>query len=104
MIEIDFQEEYNKPIVLYNGCICRTRVSNDKITIFEDFDTCNLQEIDKIKIVEIMNKIIDNSKRNMNFESTLYSIAPNYKVYRFPPIRLEKPIQRSGDNKIMYDL
>lgn len=20
MIEIDFQEEYNKPIVLYNGC------------------------------------------------------------------------------------
>jgi len=56
MIEIDFQEKYNKPIVLYNGCICRTRVSNDKITIIEDFDTCNLQEIDKIKIVEIMNK------------------------------------------------
>ena len=37
MIEIDFQEEYNKPIVLHNGCICRTKVSNDKIKIIEDF-------------------------------------------------------------------
>ncbi len=56
MIEIDFQEKYNKPIVLYNGCICRTLINNDKITIIEDFQTCNLQEIDKIKIVEIMNE------------------------------------------------
>ena len=55
-------------------------------------------------LTEIMNTIIDNSKRNMNFESTLYTIASNYKVYRFPLIRLETPIKRSGDNKIMYDL
>jgi hypothetical protein len=53
---------------------------------------------------EIMNKIIDNSKRNMNFESTLYSISMNYKVYRFPPINLTRPVKRSGDNKIMSQL
>jgi hypothetical protein len=53
---------------------------------------------------EIMNQIIENSKRNMNFESTLYSISMNYKVYTFPPIILTRPVKRSGDNKIMTQL
>ena len=49
----------------------------------------------------IMNLVIDNSRLNMNFENTLYSIKNKYKVYRLPPIKLETPIRRSGDNKIM---
>jgi hypothetical protein len=53
---------------------------------------------------EIMNKIIENSRRNMNFESTLYSISMNYKVYTFPPIILTRPVKRSGDNKVMTQL
>ena len=52
---------------------------------------------------EIMNLIIKNSRLNMNFENTLYSLTTNnkYKIYRFPPIKLDTPIKRSGDNKIM---
>lgn len=53
---------------------------------------------------EIMNKIIENSRRNMNFESTLYSISMNYKVYTFPQIILTRPVKRSGDNKVMTQL
>ena len=53
---------------------------------------------------DIMNKIIENSRNNMNFESTLYQLAPKYKIYRFPPIKLDIPIKRSGDNKVMYKL
>jgi len=53
---------------------------------------------------EIMNKIIENSRRNMNFESTLYSISMNYKVYTFPSIILTRPVKRSGDNKVMIQL
>ena len=53
---------------------------------------------------EIMNKIIENSRRNMNFESTLYNISMNYKVYTFPPIILTRPVKRSGDNKVMNQL
>jgi len=52
----------------------------------------------------IMKLIIENSYINMNFESTLYSIQSKYRVYRFPPVKLETPTQRSGDNKIMYIL
>jgi hypothetical protein len=57
-----------------------------------------------IYLPEIMNKIIENSRRNMNFESTLYSISMNYKVYTFPRIILTRPVKRSGDNKTMYSL
>jgi hypothetical protein len=53
---------------------------------------------------EIMNQIITNSQRNINFESTLFSISRNYTVYRFPPITLKTPVKRSGDNKMMYQL
>ena len=49
----------------------------------------------------LMNLIIKNSRLNMNFENTLYSIKDKYIVYRLPPIKLETPIRRSGDNKIM---
>jgi hypothetical protein len=52
----------------------------------------------------VMKLIIDNSYINMNFESTLYSIQSRYTIYRFPPIALETPIKRSGDNKIMDSL
>jgi hypothetical protein len=56
----------------------------------------------------IMNLIISNSKYNMNFESTLYSLSQNnyknYKIYTFPVIILNNPVKRSGDNKIIYAL
>jgi hypothetical protein len=55
-----------------------------------------------IYLPKIMNKIIENSKLNMNFETTITSL--DYKSYRFPPIQLKTPVKRSGDNKIMYIL
>jgi hypothetical protein len=55
-------------------------------------------------LIEIMNKILENSRKNINFEKTLYDVSSNYKVYRLPPIKLTKPIQRSGDNKLMFYL
>jgi len=61
-------------------------------------------------LTDIMNKIIKNSKRNLNFESTLYKIIFDYKItndykfYRFPPIQLTRGVRRSGDNQIMYVL
>jgi hypothetical protein len=57
-------------------------------------------------LVNIMNMIIDNAKKNINFESTLNIIIDSnkYNIYRFPTIKLNKPIKRSGDNKIMYYL
>lgn len=50
---------------------------------------------------DIMDKIIENSKNNMNFESTLYTLNTLYIIYTFPPIKLTKPVKRSGDNKIL---
>jgi hypothetical protein len=57
-------------------------------------------------LLTIMNMIIENSKKNINFESTLNIIIDSnqYIIYRFPSIQLNKPIKRSGDNKIMYYL
>jgi hypothetical protein len=51
----------------------------------------------------IMNLIIENSRLNMNFENTLNQLALSgqYKIYRFPLIKLETGVKRSGDNKIM---
>ena len=60
MIEIDYKEEYNKPIILFNDFICRTSIINNKITIYEDFDTKNLTHEIKEKIVEILNENWDN--------------------------------------------
>jgi hypothetical protein len=52
-----------------------------------------------------MNLIIRNSENNMNFESTLYSLNKGkYIIYKFPKIKLEKPIRRSGDNSIIDHL
>ena len=56
-----------------------------------------------------MNKelIIENSKFNMNFESTLFSLSQknfSYKIYIFPVIVLNNPVKRSGDNKVIYAL
>ena len=53
---------------------------------------------------KIMNLIKSNSRLNMNFENTLYSLIGKYKIYRFPPIKLDVPVKRSGDNKIMDSL
>ena len=55
----------------------------------------------------IMNLIIENSKFNMNFESTLFSLSQknfSYKIYIFPVIVLNNPVKRSGDNKVIYAL
>ena len=55
----------------------------------------------------IMNLIIENSKFDMNFESTLFSLSQKnflYKIYIFPVIVLNNPVKRSGDNKIIYAL
>ena len=49
-----------------------------------------------------MNKIIENSKKNMNFEKSITDLK--YKSYTFPMIMLNKPVQRSGDNKLMHYL
>ena len=58
---------------------------------------CNTKHLENI-----MNLIIKNSESNMNFESTLYTLNKGkYKVFRFPKIKLEKPIRRSGDNSII---
>ena len=54
-----------------------------------------------------MNLIIENSKFDMNFESTLFSLSQKnflYKIYIFPVIVLNNPVKRSGDNKIIYAL
>ena len=57
----------------------------------------------KTKILpDIMNKIIENSKKNMNFEKSITDLK--YRSYTFPMIMLNKPVQRSGDNKLMYYL
>ena len=57
---------------------------------------------------KIMNLIIENSKNNINFESTLFLLSQNnemnFKVYTFPIIVLNNPVKRSGDNKIIYSL
>lgn len=52
----------------------------------------------------IMNKIIENSQNNINFEKTLHMISKDYIVYRFPPIKLNRQIRRSGDNLLMDEL
>jgi len=58
----------------------------------------------------IMKLILLNSKKNMNFESTIYllnDIKINNKkliIYRFPKIKLLEPIRRSGDNSIINEL
>jgi hypothetical protein len=56
-------------------------------------------------LLTIMNMITENSKKNINIESTLYNLidSKKYKIYRFPTIKLNKPIKR-GDNTVMYDL
>ena len=53
---------------------------------------------------EIMEIILDNTKYNMNFESSLYKIKDDYEIYRFPKIKLEKPVLRSGDNSSISEL
>ena len=53
---------------------------------------------------KIMDKIIENSKVNKNFETTIYGLSDEYIVYRFPPIKLNTPVKRSGDGKLMYYL
>ena len=53
---------------------------------------------------KIMDKIIENSKVNKNFETNIYGLSDEYIVYRFPPIKLNTPVKRSGDGKLMYYL
>jgi mannosyltransferase OCH1-like enzyme len=48
----------------------------------------------------IMKIILENSKKNINFETTLANLK-NYKIYRFPKINLDTPVRRGGDNKLM---
>ena len=77
--------------------------------IFQNTHTGNLQNSEifgcKTKLLPtIMNKIIENSQQNINFEKTLHMISKDYIVYRLPPIKLNKPIRRSGDGLIMYRL
>ena len=48
---------------------------------------------------EIMYLILENSKSNINFEHTLAGIKRN--IYRFPKIKLTKPVRRGGDNRLM---
>jgi hypothetical protein len=52
------------------------------------------------KIIEI---VLSNSYKNMNFESTLNTIKNMYSIYRFPEIKLEKPIER-GDGSVYNTL
>jgi hypothetical protein len=56
---------------------------------------CNTKYLENI-----METILENSKKNINFEKTLYNLK-NYKIYHFPKIKLESPIRRGGDNKLM---
>jgi hypothetical protein len=48
----------------------------------------------------IMNLILENSYKNMNFESTLYSIRNKFVIYRFPKIKLDQFTKR-GDNTVL---
>ena len=84
-------------------------IPNNAEIFFQNSTSFNMQNSEffgcKTKFLEeIMNLIFENSKKDMNFEQTLYSIKDKYKVYRFPPIKLDSPIQRSGDGKVIISL
>jgi hypothetical protein len=55
---------------------------------------------------QIMYYILENSLDNLNFESSLYKLKSlnKYKIYRFPKIKLKKPVLRSGDSSYIYEL
>ena len=57
-------------------------------------------------VEEIMNLILRNSENKMNFESTLFTLNENnkYNIYRFPLIKLDIPVLRSGDNSYIYEV
>jgi hypothetical protein len=56
-----------------------------------------------IYLESIMNKILENTKYNMMIESTLYTYLSNknYKIYRFPPVKLLSSVNRGGDDLSM---
>lgn len=59
----------------------------------------------KIKYMYLIcNQIIDNDP--VLFESVLYafSLDKNFVIYRFPEIKLEKPVTRGGDKMVMEEL
>ena len=49
-----------------------------------------------------MNLILENSYKNMNFESTLYSLKDKYIIYRFPKIKLDNFVKRGDGSVLKY--
>jgi mannosyltransferase OCH1-like enzyme len=55
-----------------------------------------------IYLKSIMNLILENSYKNMNFESTLYSLKDKFIIYRFPKIKLDNFVRRGDGNILKY--